>query len=70
MDIYPAAAEVIRDEPVDQPVLCLRPHAATRAVGRFIEHFPGEPLHAVKANDSPACLRTLPNAHTPAKLTI
>ena len=25
MDIYPAAAEVIRDEPVDQPVLCLAP---------------------------------------------
>jgi ornithine decarboxylase len=68
MDIYPAAAELLRDVPVDQPVLCLRPHAATRAARWFVEHFPRETPYAVKANDSPAALRTLPNAHTPAKL--
>jgi ornithine decarboxylase len=59
MDIYPAAAEVIRDEPVDQPVLCLRPHAATRAARWFIEHFPGETLYAVKANNSPLIIGAL-----------
>ncbi len=59
MDIYPAAAEVIRDVPVDQPVLCLRPHAATRAARWFLEHFPGETLYAVKANNSPLIIGAL-----------
>ncbi len=59
MDIYTAAAEVIRDVPVDQPVLCLRPHAAARAARWFIEHFPGETLYAVKANNSPLILDAL-----------
>jgi ornithine decarboxylase len=59
MDIYPAAAEVIRDVPVDQPVLCLRPHAAARAARWFLEQFPGETLYAVKANDSPLIIGTL-----------
>jgi ornithine decarboxylase len=62
MDIYPAAAELLRDVPVDLPVLCLRPHAATRAARWFIDHFPGETLYAVKANDSPLILDALWNA--------
>ncbi len=62
MDIYPAAAEVIRDVPVDQPVLCLRPHAATRAARWFVEHFPGETLYAVKANSSPVIIDALRDA--------
>ncbi len=59
MDIYPAAAEYLRDVPVDQPVLCVRPRAAKRAVRWFGENFPGETLYAVKANDSPVILSAL-----------
>jgi ornithine decarboxylase len=59
MDIYPTPAEVLRDAVVDRPVLGFRPHAALRAAKWFIDHFPGETLYAVKANDSPAVLNTL-----------
>ena len=59
MDIYPTPAEVLRDAIVDRPVLGFRPHAALRAAKWFIDHFPGETLYAVKANDSPAVLNTL-----------
>src|SRR5215470_14899491 len=59
MDIYPAAAELIRDVPLDQPIIGVRPHAAKRAAEWFFDNFPGETLYAVKANDSPAILRTL-----------
>ena len=59
MDIYPTPAEVLRDAIVDRPVLGFRPHAALRAAKWFVDHFPGETLYAVKANDSPAVLDTL-----------
>jgi ornithine decarboxylase len=59
MDIYPTPAELIRDVPLDQPIIGFRPHAAKRAAGWFRAHFPGETLYAVKANDSPAVLKTL-----------
>ena len=59
MDIYPAAAELLRDVPVDQPVIGVRLHAAKRAARWFVENFPGETLYAVKANDLPAILNTL-----------
>jgi ornithine decarboxylase len=59
MDIYPTPAEVLRDAIVDRPVLGFRPHATLRAAKWFIDHFPGETLYAVKANDSPAVLDTL-----------
>ena len=59
MDIYPTPAEVLRDALVDRPVLGFRPHAAARAAKWFVDHFPGETLYAVKANDSPAVLDTL-----------
>ncbi len=59
MDIYPTPAEVLRDVLVDRPVLGFRPHAANRAAKWFVDHFPGETLYAVKANDSPAVLNTL-----------
>ena len=59
MDIYPTPAEVLRDAIVDRPVLGFRPHAAARAAKWFVDHFPGETLYAVKANDSPAVLNTL-----------
>ncbi len=59
MDIYPTPAEVLRDALVDRPVLGFRPHAAARAAKWFVDHFPGETLYAVKANDSPAVLSSL-----------
>jgi len=59
MDIYPTPAEVLRDAVVDRPVLGFRPHAAARAAKWFVDHFPGETLYAVKANDSHAVLSTL-----------
>ncbi len=59
MDIYPTPAEVLRDVLVDRPVLGFRPHAAHRAAKWFVDHFPGETLYAVKANDSYAVLNTL-----------
>ncbi len=59
MDIYPAAAELIRDVPLDKPVIGIRPHAAARAAHWFGENFPGETLYAVKANDSHAVLAAL-----------
>ena len=62
MDIYPTPAEVLRDAVVDRPVLGFRPHAAARAAKWFVDHFPGETLYAVKANDSLAVLNTLFNA--------
>jgi ornithine decarboxylase len=62
MDIYPTPAELIRDVPVDQPVLGIRPHAAVRAARWFGENFPGETLYAVKANDSPIIVGALFNA--------
>jgi ornithine decarboxylase len=40
-------------------VTLLRPHAATRAAGFFIEKFPGRSLYAVKANPSPDLLKVL-----------
>ena len=59
MDIYPTPAEVLRDALVERPVLGFRPHAAARAAKWFVDHFPGETLYAVKANDSSAVLNTL-----------
>ena len=59
MDIYPTPAEVLRDAVIDRPVLGFRPHAAHRAAKWFVDHFPGDTLYAVKANDSPAILDTL-----------
>jgi ornithine decarboxylase len=62
MDIYPTAAELIRDVPVELPVLGMRPHAAARAARWFKDNFPGETLYAVKANDSPLIVAALFNA--------
>lgn len=41
------------------PVTLIRPQAAARAARFFVERFPGKTLYAVKANPSPALLRTL-----------
>lgn len=62
MDIYQSAAELIRSHPLDQPVLGMRSHAASRAARWFKDHFPGETLYAIKANDSPAIVSALVEA--------
>src|SRR3954468_13584076 len=51
-------ADIAKQRPV-QPVTLLRPHAARRAAGFFVEKFPGRSLYAVKANPSPDLLRIL-----------
>lgn len=45
-------------QPVN-PVLCHRPHAATRAARWFLAQFPGDVLYAVKANPAPVILDAL-----------
>jgi ornithine decarboxylase len=59
MDIYQSAAELIRTLAVENPVLGFRPHAAIRAAKWFKNHFPGETLYALKANDAPAMVAAL-----------
>ncbi len=41
------------------PVTLIRPQAAGRAARFFVEKFPGRSLYAVKANPSPALIKTL-----------
>jgi ornithine decarboxylase len=50
--------EIAKARPV-QPVVLLRPHAASRAARFFVDRFPGRSLYAVKANPSPDLLRIL-----------
>jgi ornithine decarboxylase len=62
MEIYRCAADYIRLQRPDRPVLALRPHAAERAARWFIENFPGKSLYAVKANNAPQILHALHKA--------
>jgi ornithine decarboxylase len=50
-----SGADIAKLRPV-HPVTLLRPHAARRAAGFFVEKFPGRSLYAVKANPSPDLL--------------
>jgi len=62
MEQFSCAAELLRARTPDVPVLCARPHAASRAFGWFRDHFPGTTLYAVKANDAPDMLAALHKA--------
>jgi ornithine decarboxylase len=62
MEIYRCAADYIRLQRPERPVLTLRPHAAERAARWFIDNFPGRCLYAVKANDAPKILCALHKA--------
>jgi len=42
-----------------EPVYCVRPAALRDAAARFLEHFPGDTLYAVKCNPHPLVLETL-----------
>lgn len=50
---FETAEDLVRHRKPERPVLCLRPHAAARAVRWFIDHFPGQILYALKANTAP-----------------
>jgi ornithine decarboxylase len=62
MEIYRCAADYVRLQRPERPVLTLRPHAAKRAAGWFLENFPGKCLYAVKANNAPGILNALHEA--------
>jgi ornithine decarboxylase len=62
MEIYRDAADLIRLNRPEQPVLAFRPHAAERAARWFLQNFPGTCLYAVKANDAPHMLAVLHGA--------
>jgi ornithine decarboxylase len=59
MDIYRCAADIVRLQGPERPVLTLRPHAAGRAARWFLENFPGKTLYAVKANSAPRIVSAL-----------
>jgi len=54
MDIYPAAAELIRDVRIAQPVIDYSPHATACAAWRLGNCFPARMHLAAKAASSPA----------------
>lgn len=56
------ARQLVSELRPEVPVVCRRPHLAERAVKRFVEHFPGEVLYAVKANPAPWLIETLHSA--------
>jgi len=62
MDIYRCAADYIRLQRPERPVLALRLHAAERAARWFLENFPGKTLYAVKANNAPDVMGVLHSA--------
>ncbi len=53
MDTYRCAADVIRLQSPERPVLAFRPNAARKAAHWFLQNFPGKCLYALKANDAP-----------------
>jgi ornithine decarboxylase len=62
MDVFTSAAELLRHHRPERPVLCLRPHAASRAARWFLANFPGEVLYAAKANDAAPVIAALVEA--------
>lgn len=62
MEIYRCAADLVRLQNPERPVLTLRPHAAERAARWFLSNFPGKTLYAVKANDAPRIVNALYDA--------
>jgi ornithine decarboxylase len=52
MERYTSASALIGAAKPDRPVVGLRPHAAGRAAGWFLQNFPGDVAYAYKANSS------------------
>lgn len=59
MDIYRCAADLVRLQKPERPVLAFRPHAADLAARWFLANFPGKILYAIKANNAPEVVQTL-----------
>ncbi len=59
MDRFPSVADFLAVTRPERPVLALRPHAAARAARWFLDHFPGDVVYALKANDAPLLLEAL-----------
>ena len=53
---YADTATLLRGKSTDTPVFCFHPQGLRDAARRFVTHFPGEVLYAVKANPHPAVL--------------
>ena len=62
MDVFTSAAELLRHHRPERPVLCLRPHAASRAARWFLANFPGQVLYAAKANEAGPVIAALVEA--------
>jgi len=54
-----ALAEALQPE---YPIFCVRPHALKAAARRFLDHFPGRVLYALKCNSEPAFVGPLHDA--------
>jgi len=59
VETFKSVCDHLRSGLPDSPVLCHRPHAATRSARWFLERFPGDVLYAIKANASPLILDAL-----------
>lgn len=59
MQRFPSAVEAARALRPDQPLACLRPHAATRAARFFATGFQGQSYYAVKANPDPVIIEAI-----------
>lgn len=59
MDKSTSALALVLASLPDQPVHCVRPHAAKAAADWFLRNFPGDVLYAVKANPHPAILQAV-----------
>ena len=57
MQRFGSVAELVRENDPERPVLCLRPHAASRAAAWFRKNFPGTVVYALKANMAPSALQ-------------
>jgi ornithine decarboxylase len=63
MQSFASAVALLRGQQPSLPTLCLRPHAAQRAVRWFLANFPGQIVaYALKANDSPVLLNAMYDA--------
>ena len=59
MERFSSAAALIRQRMPANPVLGVRPQAASRAARWFLDRFPGDVAYAFKANDSSVLLGAL-----------
>jgi ornithine decarboxylase len=59
MDRFGSVGELLAQKTTDTPVFCFHPERFRAAARRFVAHFPGEVLYAVKANPHPEVLQWL-----------